>query len=531
MRKYQNFALLLCSLFAGLHSFAQQPLNQINILSFSVKNKLPADVASWGTIPGGVILTAQRIPQSAIQGIKLVVQIKQGGTKICGNLIDASPMLDFNAVKTFTAAELNGYISNCNSLKPGNYSICTQFFNLDRYPISKEVCKEFVVEDVVQAQQNYSPPQNIFPGNGKVFKPEELKSAVTFRWTPLVPKPKEQVTYRIKVWQLMEGQNGTQAMRNNAPLAEKEVTNITQAVVTNLYTGSCKPPYLCEYIWNVQALTREGKPLGTSEGKSETWSFKVQNNIDIQIDSLKFGCCENGKQSIYIKIKNNLASAVNIVAIKYKINGVGVSIPLSPVTPALVQNIAGNATKVFTSSINCISTANFLKFLVDAEDVADPDNKETEVANDTLHCACVACDEKNFTLNAPAPAQINFANNILSFTQSLSIVTAPVKPIKSIKAELVYFEMVPENDLCIPCNKDAATYGHFANSTNSMLWNTVQQPQLFNIITPELTPCCSAVFKWCIRYKIEFTDCTTCNKLVCYEKKKEGCEKVPDKRK
>ena len=302
MRKYQNFALLLCSLFAGLHSFAQQPLNQINILSFSVKNKLPADVASWGTIPGGVILTAQRIPQSAIQGIKLVVQIKQGGTKICGNPIDASPMLDFNAVKTFTAAELNGYISNCNSLKPGNYSICTQFFNLDRYPISKEVCKEFVVEDIVQVQQSYNPPQNIFPGNGKVFKPEELKAAVTFRWTPLVPKPKEQVTYRIKVWQLMEGQNGTLAMRNNAPLAEKEVTNITQAVVTNLYPGPCKPPYLCEYIWNVQAVNKEGKPIGSNDGISEAFNFSVLNNADGDVINTPIVCAtpvinfpENGK--------------------------------------------------------------------------------------------------------------------------------------------------------------------------------------------------------------------------------------------
>lgn len=33
------------------------------------------------------------------------------------------------------------------------------------------------------------------------------------RWTPLVPKPKEPVTYRLKVWQLMQGQSGVQAMR------------------------------------------------------------------------------------------------------------------------------------------------------------------------------------------------------------------------------------------------------------------------------------------------------------------------------
>ena len=85
--------------------------------------------------------------------------------------------------------------------------------------------------------------------------------------------------------------------------------------------------------------------------------------------------------------------------------------------------------------------------------------------------------------------------------------------------------MVPENDMCVPCNKDAATYGHFSNGTNSQEWNGPQQNLNINITTPQLTPCCSAVFRWCIRYKVEFTDCTSCNKLVCYEKKKEGCEK------
>ena len=86
--------------------------------------------------------------------------------------------------------------------------------------------------------------------------------------------------------------------------------------------------------------------------------------------------------------------------------------------------------------------------------------------------------------------------------------------------------MVPENDMCIPCNKDAATYGHFTNGSNSQEWNGPQQSLNINITTPQLTPCCSAVFKWCIRYKVEFKDCTTCNVLICYEKKKEGCEKV-----
>jgi len=290
MRKYQNFALLLCSLFFSLYSFAQQPLNQINILSFSVKNKMPAEISTWGTTPGGLILTAQRIPQSAIQGVKLVVQIKQGGTKIYGNPVDASPILDFNAVKTFTGSELSGYITNGNTLKPGNYSVCAQFFNLDRYPISKETCKEFVVEDVAQTQQNYSPPQNINPGNGKIFKSEDLKGPVTFRWTPVIPKPRDPITYRLKVWQLMQGQNGTAAIKANQPIVEKDVQNIIQATVANIYTSPCKPPYMCDFVWNVQALDKDGKPVGGKEGMSASFSFSVSDNTDGEIANTPTNC-------------------------------------------------------------------------------------------------------------------------------------------------------------------------------------------------------------------------------------------------
>lgn len=522
MKKF-NFLLILL-LLSCTHALSQ--ISQVKIVSFQVKNTLPAKIDDWASIPAALILTAQKTPGVQLREPKMVVQIRSNGAFVCGNnQSNAQPISPFD-VKTFTTNEITGLLSNCKELKEGSYQICVQFFNLDRLAISNEVCKEFKVESA--KMEEYAPPTLITPDNGKSFTPDEMKKPLQFRWTPLVPKPKDQVTYRLKVWQLMQGQNANAAMRANNPLVEKDVRDITQTVVngSSLYTGPCRPPYLCDFIWQVQALNKDGKPIGRNNGMSETYSFKVVNNIDIQIDSLKVGCCVDGKQSIYLKVRNNLATAVNILAVKYKVNGVGASINLSPITPGLTYNLAGNGTVTFTSSINCIDNLTYLKFLVEAEDVADPDNKETEVKSDTLHCACNACDELHFTLNAPLPGNITITNNLINFNQPLTITTNPAKTVKSITAELVYFEMVPENDWCIPCNKDAATYGHFNNGTNSIQWGKDEKKFEVNITTPQLTPCCSAVFKWCIRYKVEFTDCTSCNKLVCYEKKKEGCEKV-----
>ncbi len=394
----------------------------------------------------------------------------------------------------------------------------------------------FNVEDNVVTK--CSPPKLAEPTDGKKLKPEDAKT-VKFSWGPVLPKSQEPVTYRLKVWQLMQGQNGTQAMRSNKPVVEKDVIDITEATVSSLYTGPCKPPYMCDFVWEVQALNREGKSICNNDGKSETFSFKIQNNIDIQIDSLKVGCCEKGKQSIYIKVRNNLASSVNIVAVKYKINGVGAAINLSPISPSLVQLIAGNGFVVFTSSIECNPNINFLKFLVDAEDVADPDNKETEVKSDTLNCICNACKDIKIQPNEKDKPTITTTG----ITQNISFVTGPAK-VKSVKMDLVWFEFVPESDDCLVCTTPSAQMGNFSSGTlagntatgagtHGLSWNFSPPKDMnggaalqYSISYPKMVACCAAKAKWCIRYTVTYENCVTCSVVVCnYEAAIKGCSK------
>ena len=97
--------------------------------------------------------------------------------------------------------------------------------------------------------------QNVAPVNGKSFSADEASQPITFRWTPVVPKPRENVTYRLKVWQLMQGQTGTQAMRSNQPIIVKDVDNFIEITVAGLHNGPCKPPYMCDFIWSVEAIS------------------------------------------------------------------------------------------------------------------------------------------------------------------------------------------------------------------------------------------------------------------------------------
>ena len=268
----KKLKLLWLGLLASLLVYSQAgQINQINIVSFNVKNTLPGTIDSWISTPAALILVAQKVPSSVpMREPRLVIQIRSGGTIICGNSLATARPVDPFDVRTFTTADLTGFLTNCHELKEGTYTICAQFFNVDKVAISREVCKDFKVEGTVL---DYSPPTLIIPDNNKKYSLTDLQQPLQFRWTPLVPKPREPVTYKLRVWQLMQGQNGIAAMRTNTPVIEKDVKEITQATVTGIITGPCKPPYLCDFIWNIQALNRDGKPMGRNNGMSESWSF------------------------------------------------------------------------------------------------------------------------------------------------------------------------------------------------------------------------------------------------------------------
>jgi hypothetical protein len=453
----KKLKLLLLLLGVGLAA-----ISQVNIVSFTVKNTLPATIDSWLSSPGALVLIAQKAPGQRLVEPRLVVQIRSGSAVICGNNAGTGRPVDPFDVRTFSTADITGILSGCQELKAGSYSICAQFFNADGKEISKEVCKEFRVEGA--ANTEYAPPALISPDNDKKFKLLELQRPVVFRWTPLVPKPREPVTYRLKVWQLMSGQNGTQAMRSNQPIVTKDVDNLTQATVNGIITGPCRPPYLCEFIWSVQALSRNGKPMGNNDGNSEPYTFKMLgNDIDIQYDSVYVSCCNsNGTQSIYVKIKNNLANTVKITQLNIdKVNGVANVIPIIGLTPGLIATIPGNGSQVFTGTIKCIDTATTIRFFVRAEDAADNAITETEVETDTLDCPCDPCRTLNIKVEKDSlvipkngnPVQVNLIGSFTGLNPNL---------IKKVTAEIIYFNITQTKDTnCAKCVFDSKHYGNF----------------------------------------------------------------------
>ncbi len=274
----------LLFLFVSLQLQAQSyPVTSITI---SLPPNPDANTNNWSA--GASMLTinaSTRLVNGKIDGrvqeSKILLTIKKGGAKVCGSYTSASaPGSNFNAAtKVWSGSNAVSLLGQGCTLPPGEYELTVQFFGSGTaglVPLSEEKSKPFSIK--ANEQLSYQPPQNISPFTDALISEADIKKPITFRWTPIVPKPKEPVTYRLRVWQLRQGQNGFQAMKSDQPIITKDVDNITQTIVPNLITGPCKPPYLCDFVWNVQALNKEGKPLGTNEGKSEATTFKVGNN-------------------------------------------------------------------------------------------------------------------------------------------------------------------------------------------------------------------------------------------------------------
>ena len=286
-----------------------QVRSQVNILTYSIKNVLPADLNNWSTIPAAVILVVQGGPQSGL--VKPVFTLKQGGSRVCGNTNTSATGINISPTHNFTTNEVVGNLKSCPKLNAGNYTLCVQFFNEDNKEVSKEVCKEFRVEDDVR-NSFCNPPENISPTDGKIINEKDFLLPKTFNWTPFITSNKQIVIYRLTVWEIEEGESEAQAMYDNFPVIQEDIKGITR------YTArpSTWERRNAMYVWKVEALDQEGKPLcktNTSRPTQFSFQFKeAEQNTDSTKNEDKNECCKDSIKNIS-KTISVVGTSLNIV--------------------------------------------------------------------------------------------------------------------------------------------------------------------------------------------------------------------------
>ena len=267
--KYKLLVLLT------LISLAGRAQNLINISPFSFPKPVPANTADWGSMPGLIVIAnaAGQANAAMLEESQVAFTIKSGGSKVCGGNLLPSGFAGKSRI--FKASEISGMF-NGFVLKPGSYQMCVQFFsanyaNGQMKPISVERCSstDFVIEatsnSTTTANTSFTPPQNISPANQKVLSETEAKKPLTFRWTPCLPKPRFQVIYKLKVWQVEQGLNAVQAMKTAQPFIEEEVKDQTQFAYRKGWDGTVKGGSKISFVWDVEVIDPQGNKLATSE--------------------------------------------------------------------------------------------------------------------------------------------------------------------------------------------------------------------------------------------------------------------------
>ena len=83
----------------------------------------------------------------------------------------------------------------------------------------------------------------------------------------------EPVTFTLQVWQLIVEKDGVSYSRSPQPILSKVSLQDLHFTADRLFDGPCKPPYMCDMIWEVQAISSTGKVLAVHKGGG--WNLKA----------------------------------------------------------------------------------------------------------------------------------------------------------------------------------------------------------------------------------------------------------------
>ena len=508
MKHFLTCIFLFCLHWAN----AQNLISNINI---SMPAQMPASTADWHSNLPPVSITVQvrpdakrAIPASIIES-KILVTIKNGDSKICGSFTPATaPNAGFNSlVKIWRGAEVDQLLGQPCMLKPGSYILSVQFFDGKAQVLSEESRKPFtVVESPGSAINTFQPPQAIAPAEGKILSANEAKLPITFKWTPIVPKPKDLVTYTVSVIEIRKGEFGSSG--NNTLYESAGLTNLTQLIIPNADIKTAWPIASgSKYGWYVKATNKEGREYGRSEVNKFSVAAGSYNKallaagcqMDFTIISSScekdpatgktyYKFCANLKDistvtgtSMYFNdpltfnCVNGTLTGCSAVALTDLIKSPNGAINYLGTYPNIIPKIGTGATVCFnfTPTIAGATTATFKAFSVCATGSGTAAQASGSATPDTLvrlpDCPCTYCDqfkEWNFekddvtTTNSPATA----ATSATYMVNVSTTISGPNVNIKSFKAELISFIHNGKEE-CFGCNKDAQTFGNFTGGT------------------------------------------------------------------
>ncbi len=234
----------------------QPPLNQLratDIWRLNIFNpaKSPLEVTLHGTLEesnSGIV----------VEGYSNIIRLSPG-----------SKIITYDDVKSgsvsFKSGKWREAFLNTGNAPSGDYRICIT--------VTNKSGEELGSDCIDQKIEIASPPSLISPADGETIAAEMQP---VFTWVAPIPTPSGQINYKLKIVEVIGGQSPQSAVQRNPALFEQS------GIISTMFqypSSAKKLESNKKYGWVVHALNREGKPIGSNNGTSETFSFRKGGTI------------------------------------------------------------------------------------------------------------------------------------------------------------------------------------------------------------------------------------------------------------
>jgi hypothetical protein len=269
-----------------------------------VNPRPPATISNWANTQGTITLIVNNLqPQGGTKRAKIKTTIKNAeGTEIALSNLNITPTVllpDGQTVFTTStvlplenmqfSGKYNAALQKTGKLLSESYQLCVELVEEGTFiSLSQQKCASFFVAAVQL-------PICMMPAKNQELDVLVAKTAITFRWTPIIPKPQGPINYRLQVFEVLESQTPMQAFRSNQPLLDQTIKERTQFIWQPQLAMQLKPlefsdssdrpglPKPIQFVWSIQTLDAFGEVLNTEsnyEGRSEPSVFSLVNKAD-----------------------------------------------------------------------------------------------------------------------------------------------------------------------------------------------------------------------------------------------------------
>lgn len=179
----------------------------------------------------------------------------------------------FNAEDIYPVSAIQYYgnsvvaILQTGRIPDDNYQLCSNLMN----PTTGIALNGLQPQCAMFTIAAYQAPVLIAPREEEIIPLNNIRGML-FRWTPVTPTPNFIVTYKLQVWEILDGQDNVTALRTNQPIVDKDYKGLLQ---TQWPVDFALPEGGKKYVWSITPFDDQERKMVEGIGMAEPKGFEI----------------------------------------------------------------------------------------------------------------------------------------------------------------------------------------------------------------------------------------------------------------